>query len=207
MIKAWMRVVCLAAAVLAGVAGLSAPSRAEATDPAVKPVQQLCDALIDVMKNAKTLGMQGRYDKLKPVIEQTFDLADMTKYSVGPVWMTMSPQDHESLEAAIERYTLANYASNFDGYDGEKFVVDPTVQVRGSDRIVSTKLVTKTETHPLAYKMRQIGGNWRVLDVYYENSISQLAKQRSDFGATVQSGGAPALVKKLNALSDKLMKG
>jgi phospholipid transport system substrate-binding protein len=183
------------------------PAHAAASDPAVQPVQQLCDALIDVMKNAKALGVQGRYDKLRPVIQQTFDLTDMTKFSVGPVWNTMSAQDQQQLQAAFERYTLANYASNFDGYDGEKFVVDPSVQDRGSDKIVSTKLVAKSETHPLAYKMRQTGGSWKVLDVYYENSISQLAKQRSDFGATVQTGGASALVKKLDELSAKLMKG
>ena len=203
MIRAWMRVVSVAAALL--VTAVAMP--AQPADPAVAPIQTLSDTLIEVMKNAKTLGIKGRYDKLKPVITQTFDLPDMTRLAVGPSWTTASPQDQQELLTAFERYTIANYAHDFDGYDGEKFVVDPTVQVRGSDRIVSTKLVTKTETHPLAYKMRQIGGNWRVLDVYYENSISQLAKQRSDFGATVQSGGAPALVKKLNALSDKLMKG
>ena len=35
---------------------------------------------------------------------------------------------------------------------------------------------------------------------------SQLATRRSDFAATVASGGAPALVKKLDEISDKLMK-
>ena len=205
MMKSWMRALALAAVLFPGFGSL--PARAEAPDPAVQPVQQLCDALIDVMKNAKALGIQGRYEKLKPVIEQTFDLADMTKYSVGPVWNTMSPQDQKALQEAFERYTLANYAANFDGYDGEKFVVDPAAQVRGTDKIVTTKLVAKSETHPLAYKMRQLGGSWRVLDVYYENSISQITKQRSDFGSTVSSGGAAALVKKLDELSAKLMKG
>ncbi len=204
MSKARMRVVTVAAVLLAG--AVPAPSQAQATDPAVQPVQQLDDALLDVMKNAKTLGIQGRYNKLKPVVEQTFDLADMTRYSVGPVWNTMSPEDQQKLQAAFLRYTLANYASNFDGYDGEKFVIDPTITTRGADKVVSTKLVTRTESHPLAYRMHQVGGNWRILDVYYENSISQLAKQRSDFGSTVQSGGAAALEQKLDALSDKLMK-
>jgi phospholipid transport system substrate-binding protein len=205
MIKGWMRIGSLVAALLTG--AIPAASHAEAGDPAVQPVQQLCDALLDVMKNAKTLGVQGRYNKLKPVVEQTFDIADMTKYSIGPAWTTMSPQDREMLQTAFERYTLANYAANFDGYDGEKFVIEPGVTPRGADKVVSTKLVTKAETHPLAYRMHQVSGGWRILDVYYENSISQLARQRSDFGSTVQSGGAAALEKKLNALSDKLMKG
>lgn len=200
-----LRLSTIAGAVLAALVAFS-PVRAEATDPAVQPVQTLCDTLLDVMKNAKTLGIQGRYEKLKPVIERTFDLADMTRLSVGTSWAGMSPQDQQALQTAFERYTLANYASNFNGYDGEKFTVDPTVTPRGADKVVSTKLVAKDGTHPLAYRMHQVGTAWKVLDVYYENSISQLARQRSDFAATVQAGGAAALEKKLNQLSEKLMK-
>ena len=205
MMKRWMCAVSIAAALATG--GIFVPAHAQAPDPAVQPVQTLCDALIDVMKNAKALGIKGRHDKLKPVVEQSFDIPDMTKYSVGPSWNTMSPQDQQMLQAAFERYTLANYASNFDGYGGEKFAIEPTVTARvGGDKIVSTKLIGKDESHSLAYRMHQVGGAWKILDVYYENSISQLAKQRSDFGATVQSGGAAALEKKINALSDKLMR-
>jgi hypothetical protein len=37
--------------------------------------------------------------------------------------------------------------------------------------------------------------------------VSQLATRRSDFAATVATGGAPALIKKLDEISDKLMAG
>jgi phospholipid transport system substrate-binding protein len=45
-----------------------------------------------------------------------------------------------------------------------------------------------------------------VIDIFLNGYVSQIAKQRSDFGATVQSGGAKALEKNLEALSDKLAK-
>ncbi len=32
------------------------------------------------MKHGKALGLQGRYNKLKPMVEQAYDLADMTKF-------------------------------------------------------------------------------------------------------------------------------
>ncbi len=103
--------------------------------------------------------------------------------------------------------TVANYASNFDGYSGEKFVVDPTTQTRGQDRIVQSKLITGGKTIPFGYRMRQVGGTWKILDIYLNGYVSQLATQRSDFGATVAAGGAKGLEKKINALSDKLMGG
>ena len=117
----------------------------------------------------------------------------------------MSPQDQQAVTTALSRYTIASYASNFNSYDGEKFVVEPASSERGTDRMVASKLVTKGETIPFNYRMRQAGSNWKVIDIFLNGYVSQIAKQRSDFGATVQSGGAKALIAKLDALSDKLM--
>jgi phospholipid transport system substrate-binding protein len=56
------------------------------------------------------------------------------------------------------------------------------------------------------YRMRDTGSGWKVIDVYYNGGISQVATQRSDFASTLSSGGAKALVAKLDSLTDKLLK-
>ncbi|MDE2182005.1 MAG: ABC transporter substrate-binding protein [Alphaproteobacteria bacterium] len=199
------RAIAVSGVVAAALLALS-PVRAETPDPAVQQVQTFYDALLDTMKQAKELGIQGRYNKLKPVIQQTFDIPDMARLAVGAPWATMSPADQQAITTAFERLTIANYANNFNGYDGEKFVVEPAVTMRGADKVVQSKLVTKSQTVPFGYRMHLVGGTWKILDIYLNGYVSQLATQRSDFGATVQAGGAKALVKKLHALSDKLMK-
>jgi phospholipid transport system substrate-binding protein len=202
MTMGWIRAASLATTLFA--AGTAA--YAQAADPAVQPVQSFYDTLLVTMKQGKQLGVKGRYEKLKPVIEQSFDLPGMTRLSVGPAWQTMSPQDQQALTTALSRYTIANYAANFNSYDGEKFVVEPTSTPRGTDKIVASKLITGNETIPFTYRMRQAGSNWKVIDIFLNGYVSQIAKQRSDFGATVQAGGAQALEKKIDSLSDKLMK-
>ncbi|HEY0282402.1 MAG TPA: ABC transporter substrate-binding protein [Rhizomicrobium sp.] len=182
-------------------------AKAEATDPAVQQVQTFYDTLLDSMKHAKELGVKGRYEKLKPVIEQTFDLPGMVRLAVGPRWTTIPAAEQQELLAAFERMTAASYAGNFNGYDGEKFVVEPATTVRGTDRVVQSKLIAKDQTVPFGYRMRQSGGSWKILDIYLNGYISQLGTQRSDLGNTLATGGAPALVKKLDALSDKLLNG
>jgi len=179
---------------------------AEATDTAVAPVQSFYDTLLASMKQGKQLGVKGRYEKLKPVIEQTFDLPGMTRLSVGPSWTSMSEADQKALTTALGRFTVASYASNFKSFDGEKFIVDPTSSVRGTDRIVTSKLVAGSDTIPFNYRMRQTGTSWKIIDIFLNGYVSQIAKQRSDFGATVQAGGAAGLEKKLNALADGLLK-
>ena len=195
------------AAIFLMTAFLAPTARAEVPDAAVAQVQTLYDALLDSMKHAKELGVKGRYEKLKPAIEQTFDFPDMVRFVVGTSWATMPAADQQALLAAFERMTIANYASNFDGYDGEKFVVDPAVTMRGADRVVQSKLVTKSQTIPFNYRMRQTGGTWKILDIYLNGYVSQVATQRSDFGATLTAEGPSGLVKKINALSDKLISG
>jgi len=174
-------------------------------DPAAQTVQSFYDALLDSMKHGKELGLQGRYNKLKPAVEQAYDLQTMTRFVAGPGWANFAPADQQALVAAFERMTIANYASNFDSFGGEKFTVDPTAQTRGSDKVVHSKLVTGSQTIPFNYRMRQTGGSWKIVDVYLNGTISQLATRRSDFASTASSG-APALIKKINDLTDEQMK-
>jgi phospholipid transport system substrate-binding protein len=202
MTKIVFRAASLAALLMASGAAVYA----EAADPAVAPVQSFYDTLLASMKQGKQLGVKGRYEKLKPVIEDSFDLSGMTRLSVGPTWVSMSEADHKALTAALSRFTIASYANNFKNFDGEKFVVDPASSVRGTDRIVTSKLVAGSDTIPFNYRMRQTGANWKIIDIFLNGYVSQVAKQRSDFGATVQAGGAAALEKKLNTLADGLLK-
>ncbi len=177
------------------------------SDPAVATVQGFYDTLLASMKGGKALGAQGRFAKLKPTIDQDFDFATMIKYAVGPGWDTASPSDQQALSDAFERMTVAQYAGNFSSFGGEKFVVDPNVTMRGTDHYVTSKLVTSDQSIAFIYRLRQFGSSWKIIDVLLDGNISQLSVYRSDFAATVKSGGASALVTKINALADKALKG
>jgi phospholipid transport system substrate-binding protein len=202
MITTWFRAASLAVAMLAA----TTAAVAEAADPAIQPVQAFYDTLLATMKQGRQLGVRGRYERLKPVIEQSFDMPGMTRLSVGPAWNTMTPAEQQGLVAALTRYTAASYASNFKSFDGERFVVDPAVTLRGSDKVVTTKLIAGSTTVSFNYRMRQVGASWKVIDIFLAGFVSQVARQRSDYSATVASGGAAALEHKLNALSDNLMR-
>ena len=178
------------------------------TDPAAKQVEAFHAALLDVMKRGPELGMMGRYRALEPAVDAAFDFQVMLPFIVGPSWASMSDADHKALIASFRRLTLANYASNFDSYDGERFTIDPNVIQRGSDRIVQTTLIPKGQKPvPLIYRMRQDGDPWKIIDIFLAGYVSELATRRSDFSATVASGGAAALTKKMNDLADGLLAG
>jgi phospholipid transport system substrate-binding protein len=181
------------------------PARAEgAGDPAAATVQGFYDALVASMKSGGTA--KSRYDKLKPAVEQAFDIPGMTALSVGPSWSSTSPADQKMLTEAFERMTIANYARNFDSYSGEKFTVDPTVTDRNADKLVkSTLKPSNGDAIPFNYRLHQAEGGWKIVDIYLNGNISQLAQKRSDFGATLQASGPAGLAKKINALADQTL--
>jgi phospholipid transport system substrate-binding protein len=183
-------------------------ARAEtaASDPAVNRIEAFYAALVETMKQGPQLGIDGRYKKLKPVIEASFNLPIMTKFVVGPSWAAITTADQKLLIDAFERMTIASYAKNFASFGGEKFTVEPETQVRGLDHIVSTTLEpTDHPPVPLIYRMRDAGGAWKIIDVYLNGTISEAGLRRSEFSMTVKTGGAEALIKKINEASDRLM--
>lgn len=170
-------------------------------------VDKFHGALVETMKQGKALGIEGRYRKLEPEIASAFDLEAMTRFTVGPKWPAMSDDEHKALVTAFRRMTVASYARNFDEFKDQQFITDPVVEVRGPDRLVKSQIIPKGQKAVnLVYRMRETGGAVRIIDVIYEY-VSQLATKRADFASTVNGGGAVALVKKLNEISDKLMKG
>ena len=185
----------------------ASPVRAADGTPASR-IESFYAALVETMKQGKQLGIRGRYGKLKPAIETVYDLPGMTSLAVGPSWSGMTPQQQAALIDGFTHMTIATYARNFADYSGERFDVDPNVETRNAQRIVRTLLTPPDkEVVSLAYLMRQIGADWKIIDVYYQGNISQLAARRSEFSATLKSGGADALQQKLKELGDRLLAG
>jgi phospholipid transport system substrate-binding protein len=204
--KAFLRPV-FAALLLTAAPALTAvqtlPVQAQAADPAVDQVQGFYDALLASMKSGGTA--KSRYEKLKPAVEKAFDLSTMTATAVGPTWASLSDADKKSLTDAFSRMTIANYAKSFDSFGGEKFTVEPASITRGSDHFVKSTMKTSKETIAFNYRTHQVGSDWKITDVYLAGNISQMAQKRSDFAATLASGGPSGLAKRINALSDQML--
>ena len=176
---------------------------AQSEDPARATVQALDEGLLSIMKSGKAAGVTGRSARIGPVVDRAFDLPLMTRLVVGPSWNAMAPTDQTALIAAFRRMTIGQYARNFDSWSGETFTVAPQVEERGGDKLVRTTLGGSGAPVAISYRLRQSGGQWKIIDVFYKNAISQLATRRADFGAILASGGPKALIAHLDQLAQK----
>jgi phospholipid transport system substrate-binding protein len=177
---------------------------AAAESGASDAVRHFYDALLQTMRNADSLGFKGRYQALAPVVLATFDVPFMTRLSVGPPWAKLSSDEKRRAGQAFARYITTNYASQFDGFAGERF------EILGEQRIahatmVRTRLVKPDgETVAINYALHDNDTAWQIRDVYLAGTISELATRRSDFTSTLRSGGIEALIARLNQKADDL---
>lgn len=182
-------------------------ARAEAG--AVAPIRDLSDALLQIMKAGHATPFAQRSAMLGPVIDRVFDLTAILRVSVGLSWPSLPAEQQQALLAAFRRYTLANYVSNFDNYNGQRFDVQPTPREMPNGRqLVMTRFIaTSGETHQIDYVMHQNAGNWQAVDVLADGSISRVAVQRSDWRSLLSGGGAQALIQSLNKKTSTLSGG
>ena len=199
-------------ALLFPLAGASGGRRTSAADAGAGPtavVQRFYDALLAVMKEAKHLSFDQRYQRLVPVVSQTFNLPLMSRLSVGPDWTKLPPAQQQALTDVFSRYTIAVYANRFDDYNGEKFTVDANPTTNANGTVVQSSLVKSNgEKVLLNYLVRQgDGGAWQVIDIYLSGTISELATRRSEFIGVLQAQGADGLVKLLEQRTAALRTG
>ncbi len=176
---------------------LGAAARAEGPPQTV--VKNFYVVLLEVMQNARELGFDGRYQKLKPAIETAYNLPLMSRLSIGPQWQSLTPQQQEQLSRAFAEFTVATYANRFDDYSGEKFEVQPETAPASGGVIVQSRLVKSNgEPVTLNYLMREADGSWQIIDVFLSGTISELATRRSEFTSILRRDGPQGLLNVLN---------
>jgi len=173
------------------------PTKAEGAE-AEKVIETLDNTLLMVMKDAKRLGYRGRYEILKPVVEETFDFESITRYSVGRLWKTFDEKEKEELVQRFTTLSIATYAARFDGYGGEKFRLASSKPLRRGRYLVRTELVKADgEIIHMDYVMKKKGGKWRAVNVVV-NGVSDLSLKRAQYTYILRKKNYEGLIRKLD---------
>ena len=196
---------------------LAAPVRA-AEDGASHTIDTLHGVLIQVMKRAEELGFAGRSEMVGPAVETAFDLDFMASKTLGSHYKKLDAADRQRWVTAFTHFVVSNYARQFDGYSGQSF---ETVDVKPASRetvIVDTVLLRKSDDDvKLNYRLRATPGSpategqedggdetrWKIVDVYSNGTVSELALRRSEFSALLSRSGFEGLIEKVESKAAK----
>ncbi len=169
-------------------------------------VENFQDNLLSVMKEAKTLGPKGRYDRLEKPIDQTFHLALMIRVATKPYWKNATKDQKKQLLTAFRRMSLSTLATLFDGYSGQVFKHIDEKDGPQKTRIVRTKIVNPDKSsHDIAYVAKKYQDRWYLVDVIVDNGISELSVRRSEYHRILSESGPDGLIRILNAKADELI--
>jgi phospholipid transport system substrate-binding protein len=186
----------LAVAALAVLGAASAPAAVQAHPGAPDAVVgAYYSTLLNAMQNAKSLGYEGRYKMLAPVIKDTFDLNFMARYAIRGFWEKLNQAQQNKLVEEFGRLSAATYAARFNDYTGEQFKILKSEATPQNDTFVYTQIVKSNgEPVPINYLLRKNGEEWRIIDVYLRGTISELAKWRADFSSVITRDGFDGLI-------------
>ena len=125
----------------------------------------------------------------------------MTRLAVGPAGNFLGGQ--QTAVRTPLRFIVADYASQIDDYSGRASLsIRRQVRIAWWRRIVKTRLLQPGgRTVNINYLVR--GG--RVIDVYLNGTISDLATRRDEFASIIASGGADGLIKRLQDRTESLI--
>jgi phospholipid transport system substrate-binding protein len=185
----------------------SIPSPAAAESAAARRIEAYYQQLMPTLRAAGQLSVRDRDRRFTPAITSAFDIGTMTRLATGPAWSKFSGAQQAAVREAFARFLVAEYAHQVTDYSGESFVVDPQTspEARGGGEIVKTKLLQPGgRTVQINYLVR----SGRIIDVYLNGTISDLATRRDEFASILAGGGgADALVKTLRERTATLLGG
>jgi phospholipid transport system substrate-binding protein len=179
-----------------------------AASPGPRPViEQLNATLLEVMQGADRLGYAGRYQQLEPVLRQSFNFPFMLRIVVGRAWPDLSAQEQARLTEVFSEMSIATFAARFDGCSDESFEIVAEGPAPRDGALIETRIVRAAgEPVRLNYVMQPFDERWRIIDVLSDAKCSELARQRAEFAAILEKGGAQGLIatleQKIDVLSD-----
>ncbi|MCP5057079.1 MAG: hypothetical protein GY937_10190 [bacterium] len=164
------------------------------------PIEAFYEVLVDCMKNAESLGLEGRKEMLEPAIDQTYDLPLMAAKVLGRHWRGLTDEDKNRWLATFRRITVATYAERFNSWDGQKLLVQGAELGARGTRVVHTRIEPPDDKPvDVHYRMKEREGRWQVMDVFLNGTVSELALRRSEYGGVIKTDGLDALIERLEA--------
>jgi len=114
------------------------------------PIESFYAELPYCMKHSEELGFDGRRDRLRPVLQDAYDLKMMSAMAIGQVWRNLSDDQKSRWTDAFGRMTIATYARRFAGYSGERLIVNESVPSSRGTVVVHSELALRRSEYSSA---------------------------------------------------------
>ena len=166
------------------------------------------EAVLESMQKSGELSYQERYDQLEGEIKQRYDLRYMSKVVSGRYWKKANAETKEKFIQAFSKLTIANYTSRFGSFSGERFETTGIVDGPKDSKLIQTNFIKSDgEKISFNYLIRESDDEWKLLDIFLEGKISELALKKSEYSSVLKGEGVEKLIleieKKIRIIEEK----
>lgn len=164
-------------------------------------VDELHNALLEIMRNGESLGYSGRYEKIEPIVADSFDTPTISQVIMGRYWDDLDTDKQQEFMALFSKLSTATYANRFNEYAGESFQHVSVDSLNKGRLLVRTELVKADgKKVKFDYLMHQRDGDWYIISVVAQG-VNDLSMKRAEYNSVIQSSGFDAL---FQTLQDKI---
>ncbi|MAS87499.1 MAG: toluene tolerance protein [Micavibrio sp.] len=137
----------------------------------------------------KDLPFDEKKKKFSGVLESSFDLKTIARFSLGRYWHALEDSDKPAYFSAFKEYIVNVYSQRFKDYSGEVFKTTGARIDQNGDVLVNSSLIPADGAAvSVTWRVRDKKGGMKVVDVMIEG-VSMAVTQRSDFSSIVSRNG------------------
>jgi len=169
-------------------------------DDAKQVIQTTMDEIFSVLKSGKKSSAE-RQGLIESIAYARFDLEQMAKLVLARNYSEVKKQEKlADFTQEFKKHLGLTYGRRLDAYSDEQVQVGESREESNKDVSVKTKIVGgNADGVIIEYRLRQLGGEWRVIDVIIEG-LSLIANFRSQVDSIItdkKNGGIDKLIEKL----------
>ena len=186
--RMWNRRLILAAGfVLLGI-GTAPVVHASADDPS-SFVQEVSSKAITELAVTPSATDKDRAAKLKPLLEQYFDMPGIARYMLGSYWRKATPEEQTEFIAALTDFLALSYGKRFASYTGHEMAIG---RVRdegdGHSTVFSVVKLPSGEQARVDWVILSNAAPYKISDVKVEG-LSLADTHRQEFASVISSNG------------------
>ena len=133
-----------------------------------------------------------RREKLRAVITERFDFAEMAKRSLGPQWAKITAEEQADFVNIFSNLLSKTYMNRVEKVTKDMVKVE-SENLDFPKSVVKSKVTSDGSIFPLDYRLQNVNGTWKVYDVIIEN-IGLVANYRNEFAGIIRSSGFTGLM-------------
>src|SRR6185369_2064239 len=137
-----------------------------------EPKAQLADTMERVLTVTRTFNSEQDFidnkPKLRAIIMPRFDFAEMARRSLGSDWHRVAGREDEFV-AAFVTFAEGSYMNALGSYRGDKMTYGREQVDQDFAQVDTQVWGSSGDATPIVYKMRRVGGDWKVYDVIIDD--------------------------------------